>query len=213
MVDFHRLKNLGTDIIGRAGDIAEQAKDKVVPLAEQAKEKVVPLAGKAKDVAAKGVDKAAGGLDSATGHKYHDKLGSVAGNRDKNPAPGTASTGPLEPHAEDPAAGIVADTVDPGDPAAVDGALAPQGDASEEATDASATEDGGVDGSPTDGGATEDASATDDGVTDASATEATATDASAIEAGATDGGIDGDVEDRPPTPADMPPHRPSDDAS
>ena len=33
MVDFHRLKNLGTDIRDRAGEIAEQAKDRVVPLA------------------------------------------------------------------------------------------------------------------------------------------------------------------------------------
>ena len=114
MVDFHRLKNLGTDLRDRAGEIAEQAKDKVVPLAEQAKEKVVPLAeqakdkvvplaGKAKDVAAKGVDKAAEGLDSATGHKFHDKLGDVTGNREKNPpvAPTAASSADTEPAADD----------------------------------------------------------------------------------------------------------------
>ena len=56
-----------------------------MPLAGQAKDKVIPLAGKAKDAAAKGVDRAAGGLDSATGHKYHDKLTGVTGNREKNP--------------------------------------------------------------------------------------------------------------------------------
>jgi hypothetical protein len=126
MVDFHKLKNLGTDIRGRAGEIAEQAKEKVVPLAEQAKEKVVPLAGqakekvvplagKAKDVAAKGVDKAAEGLDSATGHKFHDKLADVTGNREKNPtgpagssSPNTGSTGGAgvadDTAADDPAA-------------------------------------------------------------------------------------------------------------
>lgn len=114
MVDFHKLKNLGTDILGRAGDIAEQAKDKVVPLAEQAKDKVAPLAEQAKDkvgpladkakgAAAKGVDKAAGGLDSATGHKYHHKLGAVTGNRDKNP-----TSGPVVHHNETDSDGAAA---------------------------------------------------------------------------------------------------------
>jgi hypothetical protein len=192
MVDFHRLKNLGTDIIGRAGDIAEQAKDKVAPLAEQAKEKVVPLAGKAKDVAAKGVDKAAGGLDSATGHKYHDKIGAVAGNRDKSSATDTAQTAsPPDPHTEDLDAGIVADTVDRPDTATADTALA---------RDAEATADPATEAPVIEALATED-HAVDDG---------NPVDSSQVDDG---GPVDGGLADRTPTPADMPPHRPGDDAS
>lgn len=78
MVSFNQLKALGTDLIGKAGEIADQAKEKAGPLAEQAKEKAGPLAEKAKDAAAKGVDKAADGLDSATGGKYKAKIDSVS---------------------------------------------------------------------------------------------------------------------------------------
>ena len=151
MVDFHRLKHLGTDILGRAGDIAEQAKDKVVPLAEQAKDKVGPLAeqakdkvgplaGRAKDAAAKGVDKAAGGLDSATGHKYHHKLGAVTGNRDKNPTPSPVAdvneTDPATPATVEPV------TVEPVtvEPVSVEAATAEAATA-EAATGGSATPD------------------------------------------------------------------------
>jgi hypothetical protein len=100
MVNFNQLKALGTDLIGKAGEIAEQAKEKAGPLAEQAKakagplaeqaiakagplaeqakEKAGPLMEKAKEAAAKGVDIAAEKVDSATGHKYSDKIGSVS---------------------------------------------------------------------------------------------------------------------------------------
>jgi hypothetical protein len=88
MVDFDKLKALGNDLLGKAGDLAskakekagplaEQAKEKAGPLAEQAKEKAGPLTDKAKDVAAKGADLAAGGIDKATGGKYHDKIEAV----------------------------------------------------------------------------------------------------------------------------------------
>ena len=78
MVDFNQLKAKGNELLGKASDMAGQAKEKAGPLADQAKEKAAPLASKAKGAAAKGVDKAAGSLDSATGGKYKGKIDTVS---------------------------------------------------------------------------------------------------------------------------------------
>jgi hypothetical protein len=199
MVDFHKLKNLGTDIRGRAGEIAEQAKEKVVPLAEQAKEKVVPLAGqakekvvplagKAKDVAAKGVDKAAEGLDSATGHKFHDKLGDVTGNREKNP------TGPAGSSSAD--SGSPAD-VSVTDPATDDTAM--DTTAGDTAVSDLASGDAAAAGSGDEASQTvPSAEASDNNTADSQPELLITTD---------DGSL------HHPTPADMPQHRSSDDPS
>ena len=206
MVDFHRLKNLGTDFLGRAGEFAEQAKDKVAPLAEQAKDKVVPLAGKAKDAAAKGVDRAAGGIDSATGHKFHDRLGDVTGNREKNPVAASGPAGsakpdsaaealPAEPTTRESAPGaehpITADAMsstpilghtaqEPAPSAAADRPTtsAPVDDVSADSADAGTGDGAGSDGAPS-----ELLIVTDDGSL------------------------------HHPTPADMPQHRAADDPS
>ena len=82
MVDFNRLKTLGTEFLGRAGELAEQAKEKAGPLAEQAKEKAGPLAEKAKEAAVKGTHKAADTLNAKTEGKYSDKIESVTGKVD-----------------------------------------------------------------------------------------------------------------------------------
>ena len=82
MVDFNKLKALGTEFLGKAEALAEQAKEKAGPLAEQAKEKAGPLAEKAKDAAVKGTHKAAETLDSRTGGKYSEKIDSVTGKVD-----------------------------------------------------------------------------------------------------------------------------------
>lgn len=82
MVDFNKLKALGNEYLAKATELAEQAKEKAGPLAEQAKEKAGPLAGKAKDAAVKGTHKAAETLDSRTGGKYSDKIGTVTGKVD-----------------------------------------------------------------------------------------------------------------------------------
>ena len=95
MVDFNKLKALGTEFLGRAGELAEQAKEKAGPLAEQAKEKAGPLAEKAKEAAVKGTHKAAETLDTRTGGKYSEKIDSVTGKVDtalrKDPAAGAAT--------------------------------------------------------------------------------------------------------------------------
>lgn len=82
MVDFNKLKALGNEYLAKATELAEQAKEKAGPLAEQAKEKAGPLADKAKDAAVKGTHKAAETLDSRTGGKYSDKIGTVTGKVD-----------------------------------------------------------------------------------------------------------------------------------
>ena len=51
----------------KAAELAAEAKEKAGPLAEQAKERATELAGKAAPAVSQGVDKAAGGLDKATG--------------------------------------------------------------------------------------------------------------------------------------------------
>lgn len=121
MVNFNQLKALGTDLIGKAGELAGQAKEKAGPLAAQAKEKAGPLAeqakvkatplvGKAKDAAAKGVDLAADKIDDATGHKYSGKIESVSDRLGtKATTPPVASpfdtpttTGMGDPFASDP---------------------------------------------------------------------------------------------------------------
>jgi vacuolar-type H+-ATPase subunit H len=114
MVDFNKLKSLGTELLGKAnefaqeakekaGPLAQQAKEKAGPLAEQAKEKAGPLADKAKEAAHKGFDKAAEGIDSATGGKYSDKIDTIQSKVDS--ALGSKATPVVTPEAtfSDPA--------------------------------------------------------------------------------------------------------------
>lgn len=58
----------------KAKELAEQARDKANELANG------PAGDKARELAAKGVDAAASGLDKVTGGKYHDKIESVSSN-------------------------------------------------------------------------------------------------------------------------------------
>jgi hypothetical protein len=107
-MDFNKLKALGTDMLGKATEMAEQAKEKAGPLAEQAREKAGPLAQKAKEAASK----AASEIDSATGGKYgsvSDRLDGAMHRSSSVPngvptAPSTSDTGfggfydPAAPH-------------------------------------------------------------------------------------------------------------------
>ena len=110
MVDFEKLKALGNDLLGKAGDIASKAKEKAGPLAEQAK-----------DVASKGVDITADGIDKATGGKYHDKIesahtkvGGALGHKDDGADVDTAAEQTKDAVADvsDQAAGKAADAAD-----------------------------------------------------------------------------------------------------
>jgi len=124
MVDFNKLKALGTEFLGRAEALAEQAKEKAGPLAEQAKEKAGPLAEKAKDAAVKGTHKAAETFDSRTGGKYSDKIDTVTGKVDtalrKDSSTGPVPGAPSYPPSTGAPFGSATDDAETSEPSTVD---------------------------------------------------------------------------------------------
>lgn len=76
-MDIDKLKKMAAELAEQAKDKASELALKAGPVAGQAKQKAGELAKKAGPATARGVDKAAGSIDKATGGKYTDKIGTV----------------------------------------------------------------------------------------------------------------------------------------